>query len=134
MPGYVKQALVRFRHEIPKILQHQPHKHTIPTYGATVQYAKPEDSTRLLSKAEKKIVQQVLGTFLYYGQVVDSTMLTALSSIASTQAKPTQETMENIKLFLNYTASNQDAIITYNASDMILAIHSNASYLSKPKG
>ncbi len=55
-------------------------------------------------------------------------MLTALSSIASTQAEPTQETMENIKLFLNYAASNQDAIITYNASDMILAIHSNASY------
>jgi hypothetical protein len=134
MPGYVKRALVRFGHKIPKIPQHQPHKHTIPTYGAMVQYAKPEDSTRLLSKVEKKIVQQVLGTFLYYGQAVDSTMLTALSSIASTQAKPTQETMENIKLFLDYAASNQDAIITYNASDMILAVHSNASYLSKPKG
>ncbi len=134
MPSYVEQALVRFGHEIPKILQHQPQKHTIPTYGAMVQYAKPEDSTRLLSKAEKKIVQQVLGTFLYYGRAVDSTMLTALSSIASTQAEPTQETMENIKLFLNYAASNQDAIITYNASNMILAIHSNASYLSKPKG
>ncbi len=69
-----------------------------------------------------------MGTFLYYGQAVDSTMLTALSSIASTQAEPTQETMENIKLFLDYAASNQDAIITYNASNMILAIHSNTSY------
>ncbi len=53
---------------------------------------------------------------------------------ASTHAEPTQETMDNIKLFLDYTASNQDAIITYNASNMVLAIHSNASYLSKPKG
>ncbi len=32
MPGHVKQALACFGHKIPKLLQHQPHKHTIPTY------------------------------------------------------------------------------------------------------
>jgi hypothetical protein len=60
-------------------------------------------------------------------------MLTTLSSIVSNQVKPTKETMTNIKLFLDYVASNQDAIITYCASDMVLVVHSNASYLSKPK-
>jgi hypothetical protein len=60
-------------------------------------------------------------------------MLTALSSIAATQAKPTKKTMENIKSLLDYVASHQDAILTYQASDMILIVHSNASYLSKPK-
>jgi len=60
-------------------------------------------------------------------------MLTALSSIASNQAKPTEETMSNIKLLLNYAASDQDTIITYRASDMVLVVHSNASYISKPK-
>jgi hypothetical protein len=30
-------------------------------------------------------------------------------------------------------ASQEDAVLTYRASDMILAIHSNASYLSEPK-
>jgi hypothetical protein len=133
MPDYVEQALARFGHLIPKILQHQPHKLTVPTYGATIQYAKDEDATKLLLKEEKKYIQQVLGTFLYYGRAVDSTMLTALSSIASTQAKPTKETMENIKLFLDYVASHQDAILIYQASDMVLIAHSNASYLSKPK-
>jgi hypothetical protein len=133
MPSYVEQALARFRHLIPKILQHQPHKHTLPTYGATIQYAKDNDATKLLSKEEKKYIQQILGSFLYYGQAVDSTMLTTLSSIASTQAEPTKETMENIKLFLNYVASHQDAILTYQASDMVLIVHSNTSYLSKPK-
>ncbi len=98
-----------------------------------MQYAKAEDVTQLLSKEETKYIQQVLGTFLYYGRAVDSTMLTALSSIASNQAEPTKETMSNIKLFLDYAASNQDAIITYHASDMVLVVHSNASYLSKPK-
>ena len=60
-------------------------------------------------------------------------MLTTLSSIASTQAKSTEETMNNTKLFLNYAASHQDAIITYQVSGMVLVIHSNASYLSKQK-
>jgi hypothetical protein len=53
MPEYVEQALACFGHKIPKLLQHQPHKHTIPTYGATVQYAKPDVTTKLLSKEEK---------------------------------------------------------------------------------
>ena len=133
MPGYVEKALARFGHTIPEEPQHQPHKHTIPSYGATIQYAKAEDSSRLLSKEKKKYIQQVIGTFLYYGRAVDSTMLTTLSSIASTQAEPTEETMANTKLFLDYAATHQDAVITYRASDMVLVVHSDASYLSEPK-
>jgi hypothetical protein len=60
-------------------------------------------------------------------------MLTTLSSIASMQAEPTKETMDNTKLILDYAATHQDAIITYRASNMVHVVHSNASYLSKPK-
>jgi hypothetical protein len=60
-------------------------------------------------------------------------MLTTLSSIASTQAEPTKETMNNTKLFLDYAASHKDAIITYQASNMALVVHSDASYLSNQK-
>jgi hypothetical protein len=35
--------------------------------------------------------------------------------------------------FLDYVASQDEAILTYKASNMVLAIHSDASYLSKPK-
>jgi hypothetical protein len=34
---------------------------------------------------------------------------------------------------LDYLATQEDAILTYNASDMIWAVHSNTSYLSEPK-
>jgi len=54
-------------------------------------------------------------------------MLTAISSIASTQAEPTEETMANIKLFLDYAGSHQDPILAYQASEMVLIIHSDAS-------
>ena len=34
--------------------------------------------------------------------------------------------------FLDYAASQEEAVITYHASDMVLACHSDASYLSEP--
>ncbi|KAL7523430.1 hypothetical protein ACHAWF_000517 [Thalassiosira exigua] len=75
---------------------------------------------------------QVTGTFLFYTRAVDSTMLTALSALASKQTHPTKATMKKCKQFLDCAATQEDAILTYRASDMILAIHSNA-LLSEPK-
>ena len=39
--------------------------------------------------------------------------------------------MRKIKQFLDYAATHPDTNVTYRASDMILAVHSDASYLSK---
>ena len=58
-------------------------------------------------------------------------MLAALSTIASQQANPTEQTMQKVTQFLDYSATHRDAIITYIASDMVLATHSDASYLSE---
>ena len=124
MPGYVQKALKRFKHTRPNKPQNQPHPHIPPKYGAKVQYATPEDTSPELSKEEKKFIQEVTGTFLYYARSVDSTMLTALSALASEEAKPTTETMKKCKQFLDYAASQDEAIVTYKASDMKLAFHS----------
>ena len=35
--------------------------------------------------------------------------------------------------FLNYAATHPDNVLTYNKSNMVLAVHSNTSYLTKPK-
>ena len=58
-------------------------------------------------------------------------MLPALGSIASQKANPTKQTMQRVKQLLDYAATHPNAIITYRASDMVLARHSDASYLSK---
>jgi hypothetical protein len=55
----------------------------------------------------------------------------ALSSIATEQAKPTQKTMATVKQLLDYCATQEEAIITYTASKMILCIHSDAGYANK---
>ena len=60
-------------------------------------------------------------------------MVIALSAIAAEQANPTTKMLLITKQFFNYVAMNNDAIVTYPAGDMILAVYSNASYLSEPK-
>ena len=70
---------------------------------------------------------------MFYGRAVDSTLLCPISAIASQSANPTTETMKQTIQLLDYLASQEEAIITYNASDMILAVHSDASYLSEPE-
>ena len=87
----------------------------------------------LLAKVDKKFVQQVTGVFLFYARAVDSRMLTALSAISSEQATPTENTMKKCKQFLYYAASQEETILTYTKSGMVLAIHSGASYLSESK-
>jgi hypothetical protein len=74
-----------------------------------------------------------MGVFLYLTCTVDSMMLTLLSAIASGQAAPTEKTIQKCLHFLDYAASQEDTIVTYQASNMRLAIHSDASYLSEPK-
>jgi hypothetical protein len=74
----------------------------------------------------------VIGVLVYYVRAVDSTILVGLSSLAAAQSKPTAHTLSLVKWLLDYTATNPDAILTYEKSDIVLAVHSNASYLSKP--
>lgn len=133
MPGYVQKALKRFDHQRPAKPQHQPHPHLPIEYGAKKQLSTPEDKSPLLDKDKKKFIQEVTGVFLFYARAVDSTMLVALSAIAAEQAAPTENTLRKVNQFLDYAATHPDAAITYKASNMVLAIHSDASYLSEPK-
>ncbi len=56
----------------------------------------------------------------------------ALSSIASEQTKGTKRTLEKAYQVLDYLASHPEAVVRFQASDMVLKIHSDASYLSEP--
>jgi hypothetical protein len=60
-------------------------------------------------------------------------MLMTLSTIAAQQSTATQKTIKATNQILDYCHTHPDAIITYQASDMILKVHSDASYLAEPK-
>jgi len=133
MPKYVIKQLVKYEHPMPKRLQHCPYSPNPIQYGKDNQNVTPEDNSPKLDKNGKKRIQQVVGSFLYYARAVDITILMALSSIAAEQANPTENTMKRINQLMDYMATHPDAVIRYKASDMILNVHSDASYLSAPK-
>jgi len=60
-------------------------------------------------------------------------MLVSLGSLATAQAEGMEATMTACTQLLNYAATHPDAILRFNASQMILNIHSDASYLSESK-
>jgi hypothetical protein len=60
-------------------------------------------------------------------------VLTPISAIASQAAQPTKDTLAQTQQLLDYLATQEDAVLTYHRSDMILAAHSHASYLSEPQ-
>jgi hypothetical protein len=49
------------------------------------------------------------------------------------QVQPTVRTKETLTQLLDYCTTQEEAIITYSASKMILAIHSDAGYCNKKK-
>ena len=87
MPKYLQTALPKFQHPAPKHPQHAPHSWAKPTYGAHVQYTQDDDSSPLLPAKTINLVQQIVGTLLYYSIAVDPNMLTALGYIAAQQSK-----------------------------------------------
>jgi hypothetical protein len=98
-----------------------------------MQYPQGEDDSPALDKVGKKFIQEVCGVFLFLARVINGGLLPALSSLASQQAKPTEKTMKLCKKFLDFMATQEEVILTYRASKMVLAIHSDALYLSEPK-
>ena len=133
MPGYVAKALKQFHHTLTARKQNAPFPSERIIYDAKQQYAKQQLQSPALDKQGKKFIQQVCGKLLFLGRAVDSTLLCPISAIATQSATPTEETMTQTKQLLDYVASQDEAVLTYHASDMILAAHSDASYLSEPQ-
>jgi hypothetical protein len=53
--------------------------------------------------------------------------------LATEQAKPMVKTKATVTQLLDYLATQEEAIMTYNASNMILQVHSDAGYANKKR-
>ena len=134
MPGYIDRALQRFHHPRPTHPEHAPHAWQPPNYGTRIQLAPDPDTTAMLDPAGCCRIQEVIGVLLYYAHAIDPTLLVALNTLALQQAAATQATAKAIDQLLNYCATHPDATIRFHASDMVLWMHSDASYLTAPQG
>jgi hypothetical protein len=122
MPGYVSNVLSKFQHDAPNHPQHTPSR-----------YAKlniPQRMKHPFTPKQCLTIQKVTRFVLYYARAVDPTVLMPLNDIATEQTKATGKTQAATNQLLDYLATHPDAAIRCHASNMILHIHSDASYLS----
>jgi hypothetical protein len=130
MPGYMKAACDRFGIH-PTTNTHNPELYIPVVYGSKAPQMAKEDVSPALSSADKTLVQQIVGVILWYARGVDGTMLKAVNSVGSAQANPTEAVKAAAIQLLHYGHTYPNASITYRASDMILSIDADASYLGE---
>ena len=75
-----------------------------------------------LKNLEKEV--ETIGVMLHRGRLL---------RIASKQSLQTKDRLNRTKHFLDYVASQEDVVITYHASNMVLATHSDAGYNTMPQ-
>ena len=134
VPGYVSRKLIKYGHKKPKRPQHSPYLSAPIVYGAKKQHPVPADLTAPLSAEQVKHIQDIVGSFIWYGSACDPTLAAALSALGSRQSKATKAVDQAATHLLDYLATHPNASIRYKASDMILAFDTDASYLSEIGG
>lgn len=91
MPKYVAKILQRFKHKKPSRPQHSPYKAPPKKFGKEAQDPLPDDKSPMVDAKRIKRIQQIIGGVLYYARAVNSTVLMALSAIASEQTRATEK-------------------------------------------
>ena len=90
------------------------------------------DSSEFLDQQGIKLIQTVVRIFLYYAWALNPTLLRSLNDISCVQDRPTKDTTENAKWFLDYAATYPNSIIRYHVSQTVLQVDSDAAYLVMP--
>jgi hypothetical protein len=90
-----------------------------------------ETTSPAISAKDVNKLQQLTGTLLYYARAVDPTLLMPINVLASAQSRCIAVTADKVIKLLNYCNTHPETKIRYHASDMIIHIHSDVSYLSE---
>ena len=75
----------------------------------------------------------MVGGVIYYVQEINPTLLVALVSNASEEAKGTTQTEDSVHQVLDYCATHPNEKLRYHVGNMILIIHIDSYYLSEIK-
>lgn len=124
MPKYIDKVIKRFCPNISKGATSTMvySMYVPPTYGAHQQTATIDTGVPLSVTVACCITQGL----------IDSTILTAVNHLSSSQAHPTATMLANAHRLLVHATTSSNNRLIYAACDMILYIQSDASYLSEP--
>ena len=95
--------------------------------------AKNKITKPLFDKKDNTKIWQDVEKVLFYARAIENNLMMGLNTIATQQENSTARTGTLVTHILNHCATYPDAILTFDASDMILHIHTDNSFLLDPK-
>ena len=125
MPNYIRSSLRKLQHPPPEESQYAPHQWNEPTQRKKNQYADHLDGPPPLNTKQTMLVQKMIGTLLYYGLTMNSTILVDLGDIYSHKETATERTIEDFVWLLKYDATYPDYTNQWKYSDIILWVQIN---------
>ena len=130
MPGYIATVLQKYQHPIPTKPEHSPHISPQTTYGASHIAPIPDSLAPLVSNVKKNRIEGIVGSLLFYARAMYPIILPAFNDIVAEQSAPTIKIDTTVSKLLDFCSTYPNTCICYSASDMVLHIDSEASYLS----
>lgn len=119
-------------HPKPEKPQYAPHCWSKPAYGRKIWYAPDIDHSSKLDAKGKQKVQSIVGSLLYYGRTIDSSIRSLLNEISTEQASPTENTIKKCHMLVDYMHTNPYGHMCYVTGKIQLMIVSDAAYLVLP--
>jgi hypothetical protein len=132
MPKYIDKLLCKVRPE-GVTGSNTPATYTAPNYANPGAQQATVDNSAPASEEDKKLLQRVIGTLLYYSRAVDPSICTAIHQLGSIQSKPSQNDMRKMDKLLQYVSKHRNIGIRFYASNMLLQSLSDASFLCRPR-
>ncbi len=134
MPNYVTKQLIKYKHPKPKCHQACRFEPNPVHYGKKSDEIIPKNESTPLNDNDKKYIQQVVGSFYIMNACYWHGHLNGIEQHCNTTIQTNRKTMERIRRLLDYMYSNTNTIRRLWVLDMILNVHSDASYLSATRG
>ena len=78
----------------------------------------------------KNYVQAVNGTYLFYGRIVDYSILEQTNTIGQSQGNPTQDTVNQVNQLIGYIKEYPDTKLVITSNDMQLRVMYDASFMT----
>jgi hypothetical protein len=78
----------------------------------------------------KNFVQSVNGTYLFYGRIVDYSILEQIITIGQCQGNQSKDTVDQVNQLIGYIKEYPDTKLVMTSNDMQLSVMYNASFMT----
>lgn len=106
-----QKTIDKYKNVKPKKTQHPIYIPHPIKYGKLLQAPEPIYDSSPASAADKNLLQHIIGSFLYSGWAINTTVQMALSKLVGAQANPTHNNMKKAKQLLESMVTHPDSSI-----------------------